>query len=431
MTRSSRRIGYIMSRFPKLTETFVLYEILSLQQQGVNVELYPLHREKCDVVHPEAEPLVDRARFNQLFSVAVLAANLHWLTRRPLAYIGAWCRCLWATLGSRRYFIGAFAAIPLAARIARQMEHDQIDHIHAHFASHPALAAFVIGRLTGIPYSFTAHGSDLHRERRMLREKMQECQFAVAISEYNRQWIARECGARFAEKTHVIHCGIDPQSFEVKRPGRFAASEGQCQPLQVLCIGTLHEVKGQSYLLQACAKLAAQGVAVHLHFVGDGADRPMLEALATDLNFDHCTFHGHRCRPQVIGHLAEADVVAAPSVLSSDGRREGIPVVLMEAMASGLPVVASRISGIPELVEDQETGLLAPPRDAAALAEALQTLARDPQLRIRMGAAGRRRVTEHFNLHAETQRLASLFGCEVDATAPAPPAPQPVETSHV
>ena len=409
----SSRIGYIMSRFPKLTETFILYEILSLERHGVAIEIYPLHREKCPVLHPEVTPLLDRANFTQLLSWEVVVANLYWLICHPIAYLGAWATCLYSTIGSARYFVGSLAVVPLAAAIARKMRRDGVVHVHAHFASHPAATAFVIRRLTGIPFSFTAHGSDLHRESRMLREKVDECRFAIAISEYNRGWIIRECGERSGEKTHVVHCGVDPEKF-TRSP---RSPESPDRVLQVVCIGSLHEVKGQSFLIRACAELRNGGERFQLHLVGDGPDREQLTKLVADEGIKELTkFHGGIARPAVIQLLADADVLVAPSVHSSDGRREGIPVVLMEAMASSLPVVASRISGIPELVSDGETGLLTTPGDSSAVAAALRRLAADPALRRRFGEAGRARICRDFHLHHETAKLAQLFGHDTPST---------------
>lgn len=400
-------VGYIMSRFPKLTETFVLYEMLELERLGVDVEIYPLHREKCTLMHPQAQALVDRAHFTTLLSWAVVCANLYWMTRKPLAYLGVWMHCLWATLGSARYFFGILAVVPLASSIARRMQRDGVEHVHAHFASHPAAAGLVIGRLTGLPYSFTAHGSDLHRERRMLRDKIEACKFAVAISSYNRDWILRECGSQFAEKTHIVHCGVDSEQFGPSEL-RGQSEEG----LQIVCVGTLHEVKGQAHLLRACGILRRDGVAIQLHLIGDGPDRNALEQLAVSEQIADCTiFHGPLSRPQVLEQLSTADVAVAPSVISSDGRREGIPVVLMEAMASALPVVASRLSGIPELVDDQVTGCLTTPGDTKALASAIRSLADDSDWRRELGRAGLEKVQREFHLQLETRRLAELFGC--------------------
>ncbi len=402
------RVAYIMSRFPKLTETFILYEMLALERHGVQVELYPLLRERATLMHAEAASLVERAHFQPLVSWPILRAHFHFLRRKPRAYLGALWTLLRATWGSRRFFIGALGLFPKAVYFAQQIAAQGVTHVHAHFASHPAAAAFVIHRLVDIPYSFTAHGSDLHCDRHMLREKVAEAAFVVAISRYNKEIIAAESGEQFRDKVRVIHCGVDVQAF---RPRPEAARPRPAnRPFTIVCIGTLHEVKGQTYLIEACRLLHERRIDCACHFVGDGPDRAALARQAAQAGLaDRVHFHGQRTRAEVFDLLQSADVLAAPSVPTRNGRREGIPVVLMEAMVSGVPVVASHLSGIPELAEHDRSGLLVPPRDAQALADALERLHNDPALRRRLGRAGTHKVEREFNLHTNAVALAQCF----------------------
>ncbi len=397
-------VAYVMSRFPELTETFVLYEMQAIESQGAKVELYPLRCQRGAKMHAEAAGWLERAHSGPLFSWPILRANLYFLTRHPVRYGATLLRLLRSTWGSPRYFVGGLAFFPRAVHFARRMAVDRVDHVHAHFASHPAAVAWVIHRLSGIPYSFTAHGSDLHRDRHMLREKVAEAAFVVAISNYNREVILEECGPSAGVKVTVIHCGVDIRRF---RPDSVGGGEGS---LRVFCIGTLHEVKGQTYLIEACRNLAARGVPFACHLVGDGPDRRELTRQAERAGFgERVRFHGRLTQQEVREVLRRADVVVAPSVPTRSGRREGIPVALMEAMASGVPVVASRISGIPELIEDGETGLLVDPRDVEGFAKALERLFRDERLRRRLGAAGRAKIEQEFDLHKSAASLMRRF----------------------
>ena len=402
------RIAYIMSRFPKITETFVLREMVQMERLGVNVDVFPLQREHTSVIHPEAEPFVRRANFTPWISWPIARSCVKQFLRQPLACCAALITLLRANWGSRRYLVGAMLFFPKALHLAERMQQKNIDHVHAHFASHPAAVAWVIHRLAGIPYSFTAHGSDLHRDRHMLREKTAEAAAAVTISEYNRQLILEECPDVPADRVHVIHCGIDPRELQPRQePTAYSRGEG---PLQILCIGTLHEVKGQGYLLRACAELRRRGVKFHCHFVGDGPDEAALAEHAASLALtDNVCFHGRQPGPRVAELLQQADVLVAPSVPTRCGRREGIPVVLMEALGSGVPVVASDLSGIPELVRDGETGLLAPPRDASAIATAIERLAGDPALREQLARAGGELVEQEFNVVRNAAALQTLI----------------------
>ena len=401
-------VAYLTSRFPKLTETFVLYEILALEQQGARVELYALQRERTSVMHPEAIALTERAHFAPLVSPKILASHWYFLRRRPSAYVATLWTLIRANWGSLRYLTAALAFFPKAAHFARQMQQENVSHLHAHFASHPAAMAFVIHRLTGIPFSFTAHGSDLHRDRHMLREKVAAAEFAVTISDYNKKVIAEKCGQHLSSKVEVIHCGVDTEFFApvAERP----QSKSPQSTFTVLCIGTLHEVKGQTYLLQACRLLQEYGIALRCELIGEGEDRQSLEAEARRLDLaDIVEFCGNLPREEVRLRLQQADVVCAPSVPTKAGRREGIPVVLMEAMASGVPVVASRLSGIPELVEHELTGLLFDPGNARELAAALRRLHDDPKLHAQLASAARQKIEREFNLHRNAARLRARF----------------------
>jgi glycosyltransferase involved in cell wall biosynthesis len=398
------RVAYITAAFPVLSETFVLFEMLAAEKLGAQVELFPLRRRRADCAHPEARAFAARAHFAPFLNLEILRAQLHYLRRMPLAYLAALGCVLAATFGSLRYFSYGLLLFPKAVWFARRMRELGITHVHAHFCSHPAVAAFVIRRLEGIPYSFTAHGSDLHRERRMLREKVREADFAVAISAYNRRLIERECGSDAADKVRVIHCGVDPEVFA---PRRGARAPG---PFRILCTGSLHEVKGQRYLIDACRLLAQRGLDFECRLIGSGPDaRALARRIRRAGLASRVQLLGSCTRDEVAAELARADVLAAPSVPTASGRREGIPVVLMEALASEVPVVASRLSGIPELVEDGVEGTLVAPRDAGALASALARLAGDVELRAQLGRAGRRKVLREFDQHANAAALVARF----------------------
>lgn len=403
-----QRVAYIMSRFPKLTETFILYEILALEAAGVEVHVFPLLRESEQIQHPEALRLVEEAHYQPFMSTAILASQLRALIRHPRAYLGTLLSLLWANRGSPNHLLGAIGIFPKTVHNAAIMRRLGIEHVHCHFATHPAAAGFIVRRLAGIPYSFTAHGSDIHVDRTGLCPKVREAAFVVAISDFNRAVIVDECGQAISGHVEVLHSGVDTDHF---RPNERPRHD---EPFAVLCVGTMHEVKGQAYLVEACARLVLDGFPVVCQLVGDGPDEPMLRDLASRLGISaHVVFEGRRTRDEIAELLLSSDVLVAPSVAASDGKREGIPVVLMEAMSSGVAVVASDLSGIPELVRDQETGLLTPPRDADALAAALRRLHDEPALRSRLAAAGRQLVEAEFDIRKNAAGLVTRIGREL------------------
>jgi glycosyltransferase involved in cell wall biosynthesis len=276
---------------------------------------------------------------------------------------------------------------------------ERVDHLHAHFATYPALSAWLCHRLTGVPYSFTAHAHDIFVDTSFLARKLRDARFVVAISDYNRR-VLREFGGERDTPVHVVHCGIEPGAYGF-RP-RLPSAEG---PVRALCVASLQEHKGHEVLLRALAG-ADELERLSVDLVGGRDPRP-LEALARELGVEgRVRFLGGLPEQEVARLLGEADLFVLPSRVARDGQMEGIPVALMEALASGLVVVASRLSGIPELVEDGRTGILAEPGDPAslraALARALAGDGLDP-------AAGRATVERDFDVERTAARLAELF----------------------
>jgi len=402
--RRPRTVAYTMSRFPKITETFILIEMLELERQGVRVEIFPLIREREPVQHADAQRMVERAHFCRLFSRSVLDAQIYWLLRRPRAYLRAWWHAVRGNLESPKFLSRALVVVPKAAYAARRMVELDVDHLHAHYATHPALLAYVVHLLTGIPYSFTVHAHDLYVERPMLREKVAAASFVVAISEFNRRMLIDLYGATAEERVVVVHCGIDPTLFrprERREPGEL---------FTIACVASLAGYKGQRYLIDACDVLHQRGVPFQCLLVGEGEDRPHLEAQIRRLGLtDRVRLLGAQPRHKVSELLQQVDALALPSVVMPNGKMEGIPIALMEALAAEIPVVATAISGIPELVRDGETGLLVPERDAAALAEALLRLYADRDLGRRLASAGRQLVLREFNLEHSVAQLRALF----------------------
>jgi glycosyltransferase involved in cell wall biosynthesis len=418
-------IAYVMSRFPRITETFVLYEILELRRLGFRVEVYPLLRERAAVTHPEAREVAPFVRHEPLLSPRVLGAVLDGLARAPLRCVRTALEALRATAGSANHFFGALGILPKCLWMARDMERRGIGHIHAHFANHPATAAMIASRLSGIPFSFTAHGSDIHVDQRGLDRKIEASAFAVMISEYNRRFLIERFGERIAPRMRVVHCGVDPDVFAPPvRRGR------EHQELRILCVASFREVKGHRFLIDACRLLGERGVAFRCHLVGAGGLRREFARRIAEAGLrDRIVLHGALPRPEVLRMMHRCDVAVLPSNLERRGRREGIPVTLMEAMAAELPVVSSRLSGIPELVESGESGLLTPPGDAGAIADALEQLAARPKLRQQMGRAGREKVLMEFDLRRCAVRLAELFMGEPAGRAGGTEEPAPARTA--
>lgn len=406
-TRPARpRIAWMMSRFPAVSETFILQEIMEARRQGVAVEVFPLVRNRDRVVHPEAVPLVERAHYARVLSRRTLAAQAHWLRRAPGRYAGAWARAVLGNLRSPRFLSRAVVVVPLAARFAVEMQRAGVGHVHAHWATHPALAALVIGRLTGIPYTFTAHAHDIHVDRTMLRAKVRGAARVITISDFNRRLLEGWFGDDARGRVEVVRCGVDLERF----PERPAAPDAADGVLRVLCVAGLRDYKGHIHLIRAVADLARRGVEVRLELIGDGELRGELEeACRREGVADRVVFRGARPAQDVADAMDRCHAFALPSVVTGRGRMEGLPVALMEAMARAVPVVTSAISGIPELVEDGVSGLLTAPGDEAAIAAALLRIRDDPDAARTMALAGSRRARAQHDIHDTTARLLAII----------------------
>jgi len=400
-----RRVAYLVSWFPTVTETFILNEVRELERLGMRVDIFPLLGRHGDVDHPGSQALVARTHYRRLFSWATLASQWHWLLRAPRAYLGAWWTALTGNLRSPGFFLRALFVVPKAALFARELQARGIEHVHAHWATHPTLAALVIRRLTALPYSFTCHAHDLYVDRTMLREKLDAAAFVVTISDFNRQLLTGLYGEAVGQKIAVVRCGTDPRMFRARPQLR----SPRAVPLLV-CVASLRPYKGHRFLIEACRQLQARGQAFRLVLVGDGVERARLERQIAEAGLgDKVELRGSCPHDQVADLLARADVVVQPSIVAPSGQMEGLPVSLMEALASEAPVVATRISAIPELIEHERTGLLVPERDATALADAMERLLADRELAARLGQAGRQHVLARYTLQGNARTLHRLL----------------------
>ncbi len=417
----SERIAYIVSRFPKTTETFILYEVLELQSQGAKVTVHPLLPRGHELAHPGSAdiPVVYPRAW------PMLAAQAYWLTRSPGRYARAWFRAVAGNWRSWKFSIRAPYVMLMAAWYARIFVSQHVDHVHAHWATFPALAAYLVNRLTDVPFSFTAHAHDLFVDTTMLSEKMEAADFVVTISEYNRKMMeAHSRRTRIA----VIGCGIDLEVFRVA-PRPTHETPQRNRPLRLITVASLQPQKGHRFALEALRGLIDAGVQASYDVVGDGEEGAAVAAQVDRLGLGrHVPLLGAQSRDRVVELLAGADVYLQPSVPLASGKQEGIPVAIMEAMAMQLPVVATRISGIPELVVDGRSGIVVPPGDVAALVSAITRLANDASLRQQLGVAASVEVRRKHDLPTNVRRLRELI---VSRRAPSETSPiAPSDEQH-
>lgn len=403
------RVAYVVSRFPHVSETFIVRELDGVSEAGgVEIELFSLFPAVSATVHPAARRWMARLRRGD--GRRGVAAVGWWLVRRPLRLVSTVALIGGGHLRRPALAVRALATVVVACQHARTLRHAPVDHVHAHYATYPALAAWIFHRLLGLPYSFTAHAHDLYVDQSMLARKVAGARFVVTISEFNRHYLAAYAGAGADVCVHVVRCGVDPLAYDF-RP-RAAPADG---PVRALCVASLQEYKGHAVLLRA---LAARPVLQRLEveLVGAGELRSRLERLAAQLGVAaRVRFTGSLTEEQVRERLEAADLFVLPSIVAASGQMEGLPVALMEALACGVPVVTTRLSGIPELVADGETGLLAEPDDAEALAEALERALAEPDAARARAVRGRAKVEQEFDIRASSARMAALLRGEAAA----------------
>ncbi len=425
-------VGYLVKRFPRLSETFILDEILGLEAAGVDLRLFAIADPHEQVIQPDVALVrsqvsylrSDGFRSALALSVAILSAHGRLLARAPrrylrlIAYIAASRR----HLSSVRHFLEAG---PLALALERQ----DATHVHAAFAHGPATVAHFVHLLTGMPFSFAGHAKDLYRSPPdLLARKVADADFVLVCSD-SAAGALRELAGPAGSKIVLARHGVNAERFRpfARRAGEAALptaarnrstarSDGDLVPverpsaLRLLAVGRLVEKKGYPVLLDALARAIAAGHMVSLTIVGTGAERRRVEDLTQDLGLGASVqMAGALTQQQVALALGEADAFVQASVVLADGDRDGIPNALLEAMAAGLPVVASSVGGIPEVVTDGVTGLLVPSGDPGALAAALGRLTRDPGLRARLGDRARAHALASLDRVACARAIVPLF----------------------
>lgn len=423
------KVAYILHRFPHLTETFIVREIYWLRRRGVEVTILSVLKPwSGNITSAQAASLLPHVEYGPRLSPRVLRSQLAMLRRDPGAYFRSLGALIWKSYREPQVMLLCLSLFPKAVDYARRLQELEVDHVHAHFAWIEGLVAGVVRDLTGITYSITPHAFDLFsRDRESVRRELESATGVVTISEHNREYIARSCPGMDAGAIPVVRCGLELDSYAPAERRRAAG------PVRIVSVGRFIEKKGHEHLVEACGHLARRGVDFECLILGGG---PQRARAALDAQIDRLGLRGRvqlreAAPPEEVTELyRDSDIFALACVIARDGDRDGIPVVLMEAMACALPVVSTTVSGIPELVSHERNGLLVPPRDPAALADALERLIQDPSLRRRLGREGRRTVVEEYDIRRSAAQVEAAFR-EILRRAPREPRTVPVASRRV
>lgn len=400
---SRLRVGYVLKMFPRLSETFILSEVLGLQDAGVDVSVLSLR-------------LADEGRFQA--DLALVRGSVDYLPQFGSAStVDAFCALAdlgpggVAGLGRALAFVEGLpvtrraGVLVQALHLARQVDERALDHLHAHFMTVAAHTAYIAHLLTGVPFSVTAHAKDIYRvgvSHAVFREVAAAAASIVTVCDANERYIVDHLLAGSPAKVKRIYNGLDVGSLPAPALRR--------DPTLVLGVGRLVEKKGFDVLLDACALLVERGVPVTGLILGDGEERVALEAQRAALGLeDHVRFAGAVSKDEVLQWMTRARVLALPCVTGSDGNRDALPTVLVEALALGLPVVSTAVVGVPEIVDDGINGLLVAEGDAGALADAIASMVEDDERWTKISSAGPAKIAARFDRGQTMPQLLTLF----------------------
>ncbi len=391
------KLAYVVKRYPRFSETFIVNEILAHEAAGTELEI-------CSLLPPvdthfQAALARVRGPVTYLSDGDAAKSSVFWseLTSLGAAHPGLWPALARAGEASAR-------EVSQALHLARHVQRRRITHLHAHFASSATAVARLASLITGVPYSFTAHAKDIFHESVSaddLRLKAADAAAVITVSQFNVDYLRPILGVH-ADRIHHLNNGIELDQFPFAEPKQ--------RPRKIIAIGRLVEKKGFHVLIEACRILRASQVSFECLIVGGGEEESRLQRLVSQHQLQaFVQLTGPRPQPEIARLVQSAAVLAAPCVVGADGNRDGLPTVLLEAMALGTPCVATPVTGIPEVIRHGETGLLVDPNEASQLADALQVLLDDGGQRVKLARAARARIERDFDIHQNASRQRALL----------------------
>jgi glycosyltransferase involved in cell wall biosynthesis len=440
MSSKDFEIGYILKGYPRTSETFITNEIFLLENEGLRLSIFSLKRLEGQKIHgvvskikapviylPETTPSEEENLAGWLWKNVPNFVASHWklFLSKPMAYLRTLLDAMAMSMRCRngpfaapnRAFIKEFMQAGFIA--LKVLESGRIRHLHAHFCHTATTVAMLASRMCGVSFSFTAHAKDIYRRDMnpgdLLRVKMDRARFIVTCTKANRDYLRPFSPAE--RPLHTIYHGLDLSLFA---PSNEKIEDSQRGMPVLLSAGRMVEKKGFIYLVEACRRLRDQGYEFKCLIIGGGDPRHTEEigSLIERLNLENVVTLKQAVTQEELRRIYErATLFALPCQIIESGDRDGIPNVLVEAMAMELPVISTGISGIPELIEHRENGLLVPQRDAAALAQAIGELLENPGLRYKLGRAARVKVSRNFDARQNIRALRSLFRASVTPDA--------------
>lgn len=403
------RVGYVLKRYPRYSETFVVNEILAHEAAGVQIDIFSLRPPNDDHFQDAISQV--RAPVTYLPIYGLKAADFWSAIQQANELLPGVCSGLEVAKGED------VRDVYQALVLAKEVKLRGITHLHAHFASVATSVARLAGHFAGVPYTFTAHAKDIFHESvnaEDLRRKLEDAAAVVTVSAYNVDYLTEISGSA-RPKIKRIYNGLHLDQFPYTSPAD--------RPPLVVGVGRLVEKKGFCDLVYACALLVRKGVDFRCLIIGTGEEEAKLREQIERLGLSGTVeLMGPKTQFEVKQYVGGAAVFAAPCVVGADGNRDGLPTVLLEAMALGTPCVSTDVTGIPEVLRDSKTGLMAPQHDPTRLAEAIERLLNDRQLRVSIARSARGLIEEEFSVERNTIRQRALFARAAEQTRDLQPA---------
>ncbi len=402
------RIGYVVKRYPRYSETFIVNEILAHEAVGLEIEIFALRppndRYFQDIIAQVRSPvnylyLPTESWMPEALAAQSLKGAIFWATLQEASLV---LPDFWTALEVARG--EEVRDVYQSILLAQEVREKGICHLHAHFGTQATTIARLAARFAGVPYTFTAHAKDIFHESVQpddLRRKLADAAAVVTVSDYNLKYLRQNYGVA-AKGVQRIYNGLDRSRFPYQEPDN--------REMKIISVGRLIEKKGFEDLIAACGILARRNCSFSCQIIGTGPMEGELREQIEELGLqDQVELMGARPQKEVIELVQRAAVFAAPYVVGSDGNTDGLPTVLLEAMALGTPCVSTDVTGVPEVLRDRQTGLMIPQHDPQTLASAIEQLLTDTALRVRLATQARQLIETEFDIHHNTASLRTVF----------------------
>lgn len=397
--QNKNHIIYVLSRFPTISETFIVEELLELKRRGFQLTIFSLKSPKKDEpISSSSLELMPFVFYCPFINWPILVANYTFLLTRPTLFFQSLLDIFRSLFFQPIELLKSLAVFPKTIYFSYVISYDDVIRLHAHFCNVPFVVARWLSKIHDVPFSVTAHNFDIFQQPPIeLSNRIKSASPFITISEFNRKELSRIAQEDLDLKIEVVHCGLDLDKF---KPREIIARN----PISFLTVARLEYVKGLDTLLNACQIIRNIDQNFVCNIIGEGSQRHNLETRILELDLTkYVNLLGSRTHEEVIFYFQQAEIFILPS------RLEGIPVSIMEAMALGIPVVSTNITGIPELIDDGRTGLLVPPDNPSALADAIIKLMGDSTLRKNVVEFGRKKIENEFNIIRSVDRLLNLW----------------------